>query len=633
MAARLVQRCCRQLFGVSTCAPLAASASLLIPACKTVIARPPQAALASLHMSSLSRQTDELSFKEQLDHRYLGNSKINKLIESASSPEDLFQVAALHSLNGNQASKVVIQLSRIAVEKKLETKNILKDNHFRQVLSIIDNKLSQIWNGTLLSLLKSLHSLGQEMNKRELRLVKQEIHWRLKRLSVKQIASLAKQLTTFKQTEDDCKMLRDCMKQLELRWTEIGDTKTLVAVMTVRHLSQTLMHRLEDKALELAEEFNAEDIRKVMLALVLQNWRSVPLLRAISYHLVQKQFAFSTDSLVDIVFAYGKLNFHHNQVFQKIASQLQGRLPEMAYHDIISCLRSFSYLKWLHLLLFETFTQTILNSADRFTVLQLCNIILAFAHLNFQPSKGESFYNMVHEKLNNQLDSIDPYMLIEVVWSLCVLQQVKTPYLQRVLTPQFYSPFLDRESIRRQNYMLRLLQINATARLESPNYPGPFLSPEALRDMWQSEDWKLSPAQCRLQEALQVVAGDEGNRRFNVQTIYGWLLDAEMVLNSNNQPLPVKDFASPYLLHSESKTPLPPDARRIAFLLWEFPNFSSRSKELLGRFVMARRHVQAAGFLIVDVPYYEFLDLNTEAQKATYLKDKMNKLMAEEMAK
>lgn len=105
-------------------------------------------------------------------------------------------------------------------------------------------------------------------------------------------------------------------------------------------------------------------------------------------------------------------------------------------------------------------------------------------------------------------------------------------------------------------------------------------------------------------------------------------------MNAENKPLPIKDFAAPHLLHAEGTKPLPPGARRlglgakiqlgaelppspcpidipfslcrVAFLRWEFPNFSNRGKELLGRYAMARRHVQAAGFLLVDVSSPKF---------------------------
>ncbi|XP_064301320.1 FAST kinase domain-containing protein 4 [Phalacrocorax carbo] len=632
MAARLVRRCCWRHFGAFVSTPSAVPASLLVPAGKVVMARAlPQASLALFHTSSPSSWADGFSVKEQVEDG--GNPEhkvIRGLIETATSPQELFQLSELHALNSNQASLIITQLSRLAAEKNLETESIVQDKRFQHLVGITDSQISQVWNNTVVSLLKSLYSLGMDSNRREMQSVEQEVLWRLRRLTFRQLASLAEFLVV-KQGKES-KLLNEVIKKLELRWTELEGTRTVVMLMSkVGHVSPALMDRLEDKALELAEQFNPNDIQKIMLALAYQNRRCVPLLRALSYHLIQKHSELSLNILMDLIFACGKLNFHQPQVFQKIATDLHPHVSMMTPIEVTRCIRSFALLKWLSLPLFEAIAQYTLDNSKQLSATHLCGIILSFARLNFQPSGSEDFFNMVHQELQSQLDSLEPYLLTDLVWSLCVLQQAKAPYLRRVLAPDFHAWIRGDQSLKAQTFLLKLIHINTAARLESPDYRGPFLPAELLTPAEPAGE-KVTPLQRSLREALAGVLGSWDNGRFNVHTIYGWQIDAEMVVNSENKPLPLKDFAAPHLPHSEGTKPLPPGARRVAFLRWEFPCYSNRSKDLLGRYAMARRHIQAAGFLVVDVPHYEFLDLKLERQRTAYLKDKLNKAMAKEMA-
>ncbi|NXO58656.1 FAKD4 protein, partial [Aramus guarauna] len=601
MAARLVRRCCWRHFGAFVSTPSAVPASLLVPVGKVATARAlPQAPFALFHASSPSSWADRFSVKEQVeDSRNPEHRVIGELIETATSPQELFQLTELHVLNSNQASLIITQLSRLAAEKNLETESILRDERFQQLIGITDSQISQVWNNTLVNLLKSLYSLGMDGTRREMQSVEQEVLWRLRRLTFRQLASLAEFLAV-KQGKES-KLLYEVIKKLELRWTELEGTRTVVALMgKVGHISPALMDRLEDKALELAEQFNPDDIRKITLALAYQNRRCVPLLRALSYHLIQKHSELSLSILLDLIFAYGKLNFHQPQVFQKIATDLHPQVATMRPVEVTRCNRSFALLKWLSLPLFEAIAQYALDNTKQLSVTHLCSIILSFARLNFQPSGSEDFYNMVHEVLQGQLDSLEPHLLMDLVWSLCVLQQAKAPYLQRVLAPDFCAWLQGDQSLKTQNLQLKLIHINATAKLESPDYQGPFLPAEMLSAVEPAGE-KVTLLQSSLREALAGVLGSRDNVRFDVRTVYGWQIDAEMVVNSENKPLPLKDFAAPHLLRSEGTKPLPPGARRVAFLRWEFPNFSNRGKDLLGRYAMAQRHIQAAGFLVVDV--------------------------------
>ncbi|XP_078396995.1 FAST kinase domain-containing protein 4 [Cetorhinus maximus] len=633
MAARLIHRCIRHLGPSFHTMPAPAT---VLTTCRWSTAEPYQspAPLAGVH-TSVRRHTPDLI--PTAEHSYACQPeriKVDELIESALSTGELLQISSDHKITGNQAAALLIRICRQVVEQKLETQDVLGDRRFQQLLNSINNQISSVWNGNLVSLLRSLIVIRLDANNRVLRSVENEIHWRLRRLSLKNLASLADYYPSYAQTDGQKVLLSDVIKNVELRWTEIADAKTVATLMVkLGHLSGALMDRLEDKGLELAEVFTPDDTKKVALALAMQNRRSIPLLRALSYHFMQKHGELKTGVLIDMAFAYGKLNFQQTQVFQRLAAELLPRIPELSPIDIMRCTKSFAYLKWLNLPLFEALAQYALEHCDKMTEMQLCNIIMAFARLNYQPTIGEAFYAKVHEKLSSALVEMDPFLLIDLVWSLCILQRVDPFYLSQVLDLHFFQRIAERtQSQKGKNYKLKLVHINTTAQLECSDYSGPYLPTHCLESWTSVTKKKPSLLGSGVHEALQTAFGDQAKCRCSVKTLYGWLIDGEVVIDSENKHLAVQEYTASHIPQPEGTKPLPFGAKRLAFMAWEFPNYNSRSRDLLGRFAMARRHLQAAGFLIVDVPYYDWLELKSEWQKVAYLKDKMSKAIAEEMA-
>ncbi|CAO2640594.1 FAST kinase domain-containing protein 4 [Lemmus lemmus] len=629
MAVRLMKQC--------TC--LLREATRLVPTIAPV-GRLRLAGVACKHLTSSvsspsSGSLTELLGKEQVFTPYPEHQELDGLIEKATGPEELLQLlGGSHHLHHNHAALILIRLSYLLSEKPKEKALLLEDARFQQLISRVNSQITVIWHGTLVKLLRSLYTLVLPQTSKELQSVEQEVRWRLRRLKYKHLVYLAESCASFMQEQHSQELLAELLIHLERRWTEINDSRTVVTVMMkAGHLSESLMNRLEDKCLELVEQFGPDELRKVLVTLAAQSRRSVPLLRAISYHLVQKPFPLTKGMLLDLAYAYGKLNFHQTQVSQRLAADLLPFIPSMTFSEVARCTKSFAFLKWLNLPLFEAFTQHLLSRAQDVSLSHLSSILLAFARLNFRPEQEDQFFNLVHEKLDSMLGSLEPALQVDLVWALCVLQHVRESELQTVLNPELHKQFLENKSPKEQSTFQKLVHINTTALLEHPEYKGPFLPASATALSPSSSTKKMTPLQKELQETLKALLGSTDQGSLEVVTQYGWVLDAEVLLDADGHFLPLRDFVAPHLAQPVGNRPLPPGAKRIAFLRWEFPNFNSRSKDLLGRFVLARRHVLAAGFLVVDVPYYEWLDLKSEWQKGAYLKDKIRKAVAEELAK
>ncbi|XP_077384104.1 FAST kinase domain-containing protein 4 [Festucalex cinctus] len=553
-------------------------------------------------------------------------------VEKAAVPEDILRAWEQHGGNGDQAACTLL-----AWTKKMQNtqggfqRQHVKDSRLQDVMDTINRQITTVWNGSLVSVLRALWEIGIPSTEPVLASVQTEVLWRIRRLSFKHLAFLV-EWGSSRKAQQDAAIVTASVKQLELRWTEISDAKTVIGlIFKGQYLSPVLQDRLEDKALELAEFFSAQEIRKVLASSAALGRRPVPLLRAMSYYLLQRpSIEFTTPLILDVAYAYGKLSFHQVQVFQRMASELMPRVPQLSSGDVTRFAKSMGYLRWLHIPLFEAFAEHYLEHSEKYSDLQLCNMLLTFARLNFQPSKGDEFYAKVHPLLENFLSDLEPFLRTDVAWCLCVLQQARPHYLKPLLQQEHADKLSVGSPVRVENYRLKLLHLAATLHLENPESSPPLVDHLPV----PASTSPLSALQISLREALDTLVDNRKEMlRTGVGTVYGWTIEGEMVVDRDNKPIDLSQLRAPHLPDGGGKHALREGARRIAFVAWEFPNFVSKSKGLLGRFTMMRRHLQLSGFIVVEVPYYEWLELKTQHQKLAYLKDKMGKAVAEDMAK
>jgi len=116
--------------------------------------------------------------------------------------------------------------------------------------------------------------------------------------------------------------------------------------------------------------------------------------------------------------------------------------------------------------------QHYVSYSKSYSTLQVCNLLMSFAKLNFQLGRREEFYQkvtnqsgnilllslsncnalyvyvcmyvigfivwlQVHKALEGSFQNLEPFLKTDVVWSLCVLKQANADYISSVMKHDF----------------------------------------------------------------------------------------------------------------------------------------------------------------------------------------------------
>uniref|UniRef100_UPI00358F1080 FAST kinase domain-containing protein 4-like isoform X2 n=1 Tax=Myxine glutinosa TaxID=7769 RepID=UPI00358F1080 len=554
------------------------------------------------------------------------------------------------------------RLGQIVSNNRELASKVIHDNRLHTMLTFLSSKLENVGHSNLVGLQWSIWQLwrGQPPGERGppkefVKSLHGVLSNKLKKLSYKNLSFLAEALALEHghsgrqgQQSEGFELENDLMsktlRMLELRWVE-ADNGVRVALLMARAgpLSPLLMERLEEKALELIESMPLWAMRTICIALANQKRSPQALLRAIAYYLAQERSTICPKLVIDIVNAFVQLRFFNYPALKQMAKSIVISGPQLNSWQVSEASLCFSRLKFYSPALYRTFAQHLTEHVETMEVTYLAELIMAFARVNFLPANDDDVFPKVFKRLEAEFDHLKLSTQLMVVWCLCVLGLPQPNLLAQVLSSSFYLKMVDEYGdfvSKLQSLTCKLMHINTCARLECPEYQGPFISKDIVKPLELKEQSPLRNNMARKERTsmhpllVQAVSssfgGDESLFRTSLSTTLCWWIDAEILLNSNGTPMPLHEFEAPHLLDNIGLRPLPLGARRVVFLACDFTHFLLQSQDQHGLSVLKQRQLRQAGFVVVPVPYFDFEALTTNTQRAAFIMKKMTKILAED---
>ncbi|KAG7488538.1 hypothetical protein MATL_G00035030 [Megalops atlanticus] len=554
--------------------------------------------------------SDERAFEERL-RGCTASKQVLRLLRSADAVSDTMAAAALHR---------VADLEQAG--SGLKDPGVLDKDIIKAVCFQLEHDSRRLMDAGLVSALLACTRLYVDpWSTLMVRLVS-ESQERLDRghMTLGSLCVLAEALLALE--GPGCGMLQQVMEQVQAREPREWSLQELTGVYGMLQAGvgedgryQDLLNSMNTHAVSVTSRLDPTSVSNVLNALVILNQtQAMPLVISLCKQAVRHVPHFSDDELTLVLGAL--MHFGHSD--QYFVEAMERHIPKVAFtahpETVTKVMQYLGRRNVLSLPIFDAVAESFVYRADDYSTSQIARQIMPFGKLGYLPPNAGEVFRKVEIILHTRFSQFQPRTLLNLLHSCTLIERFPVNFVAKVFSPYFLQQLQAKGTGIDKIILAQLTQLYMTVKLECPFYEGPSLLPKYRVKSFLGPGRSLeTPVDEHLYNFVKTSLVDLlGARAYfasRVLTPYCYTLDVEIKLDEEGYVLPASHVDDVY--------------RRIALCIDGPKRFSVNTRQLLGKESIKQRHLRLLGYEVVQIPFYEFEKLQSQAETVEYLHKKI----------
>ncbi|EDV28045.1 uncharacterized protein TRIADDRAFT_53221 [Trichoplax adhaerens] len=339
-------------------------------------------------------------------------------------------------------------------------------------------------------------------------------------------------------------------KRTERELDSIDDLSTMTKLFQLfaeRGSKFQFLNKLEQRLARNIKDINLQDIIPLYHGVAKNKTKHKPLLSALIDHACRNLNHLDDISIRNLVLMLTKCRVFNMELIFDIAAISILKLSNWSPYTVGVIAWAFAKHLIYNRELFEAVGQHFMNNHQQYGQYDVAQVLYSFAKVNFKPSNSKEFFSAIENLLNRSYDNYNPKFLLNIAWSMAILQRYHRPLFAKVFDPTFLQKCQSNSGLSRVD-KVQLCQIDLAVKLEYGDGSSEFSLPLPLRNQIIKTLANLqritSTIEIEVQQAMERIFGGKQYFGSEISLECGYSLDMAFVLDDRNRALLWRDFDS-----------------------------------------------------------------------------------------